>query len=99
MGSRKISSAAWVLLLGTLAVIVLIVILPQVDLLDTAFHCNTSPLGIHARCTSAPAALLSASVFQSAAILRGSGTLHQHGEFAVDPTHGLVTVLDSCLRC
>ena len=99
VASRRISSAAWVVLLGTLAVIVLIVVLPDVDLLDTAFHRNTSPLGIRASGTSAPSASLSASLFRLIPSLAKAGGLHRHGEFAVEPNHGLITVFDSCLRC
>lgn len=53
MGSFTIRPLGLVVLLGFLAVITLILILPQVDLLDTAFQRNTSPLAIHARSISA----------------------------------------------
>lgn len=96
---RKIRPAAWVILLGTLAVMVLIVVLPDVDLLDTAFHRNTSPLGIHARYTSAQAATFVVSNLGGNVALPLSRPFAYHGEFAVEPTHGLLTILDSSLRC
>jgi hypothetical protein len=41
-------------LLGVLTVIVLVLVLPQVDLLDTAFHSGTAPIAVHARATAKP---------------------------------------------
>src|SRR5262252_6021925 len=43
------------LLLGVLAVIVLVLVLPQVDLLDTAFHGGPAPILVHAQGTEKPA--------------------------------------------
>ena len=39
---------------GLLVIIFLILVLPQVDLLDTAFHRGSSPVALKARFTSAP---------------------------------------------
>lgn len=39
---------------GLLVIILLILVLPQVDLLDTAFHRGSSPVALKARFTSAP---------------------------------------------
>lgn len=55
MGSFTIRPLGLAVLFGFLAVITLILVLPQVDLLDTAFQRSTSPLAIHARSTTAPA--------------------------------------------
>jgi hypothetical protein len=60
VGSFTISRPALILLLGVLAVITLVLVLPQVDLLDTAFQRNTSPLALRARVTSVPLVLISA---------------------------------------
>jgi hypothetical protein len=43
-----------VLLCFVLLVILLVQILPQVDLLDTAFHRGTAPLVIHSQSTARP---------------------------------------------
>ena len=40
---------------GLLVIIFLILVLPQVDLLDTAFHRDSSPVALKAQFTSAPA--------------------------------------------
>jgi hypothetical protein len=42
------------ILSGLLVIIFLILVLPQVDLLDTAFHRNSSPVALKAQFTSAP---------------------------------------------
>ena len=43
------------ILSGLLVIIFLILVLPQVDLLDTAFHRDSSPVALKAQFTSAPA--------------------------------------------
>lgn len=46
------------ILAGSLVVIGLILVLPQVDLLDTAFHRGSSPVAARARFASAPSPTL-----------------------------------------
>jgi len=51
-------------ILGCLTfIMLLIVVLPDVDLPDTAFHQGTAPLVVHARGTAAPATVTVAAVF------------------------------------
>lgn len=99
MRPRKISSFAWTVLLATFAVMLLIVVLPDVDLLDTAFHGNTSPLVIHARGTSAPSGAVSVSLFHLASVFKGGGNFHRHADFTGRATHSFITDLTHCLRC
>jgi hypothetical protein len=47
---------------GLLVVIFLILVLPQVDLLDTAFHRGSSPVALKARFTAAPVFAVVAAV-------------------------------------
>ena len=54
VNSFRIKAPALVLLLGLLAVITLILVLPDVDLLDTAFQRNTSPVVLCAHFHSVP---------------------------------------------
>ena len=51
----NISPAALVILGGVVVLMLLIVVLPDIDLPDTAFHRGTAPILVHARATSAPA--------------------------------------------
>ena len=65
MGQWKIDRRSVILLMGVLIVITLVLVLPQVDLLDTAFHLGTAPILIHSQGTAKPAfqALLSVICF------------------------------------
>src|SRR4051812_36562446 len=56
----------WVLLvLGSLAfLMLLILVLPDVDLPDTAFHRGTAPVAVHAQATAAPTAVIVATIPQ-----------------------------------
>lgn len=54
MNSFRIKAPALVLLLGLLAVVTLILVLPDVDLPDTAFQRNTSPIALCAHFHSVP---------------------------------------------
>lgn len=47
-----------------------IVVLPDVDLPDTAFHQGTAPLALHARVTTAPPVVAVAALFQLARIVQ-----------------------------
>ena len=61
MRNWTIRPHALFILLGLLSVILLILVLPQVDLLDTAFQRDSAPTTIHSQATSAPI-LLTATV-------------------------------------
>jgi hypothetical protein len=57
--------ASTLFILGFMTVIMLlIVVLPSVDLLDTAFQRGTAPIVVHAQANAAPAAITVASIFQ-----------------------------------
>src|SRR5580704_388225 len=59
--------ASTLFILGFVTVVMLLnVVLPDVDLLDTAFHRGTAPIVIHAQANAAPAATAVASIFQLA---------------------------------
>jgi hypothetical protein len=57
MASWTISRGALLLLTGVLVLIVLILILPDIDLPDTAFHRGTAPVVEHSRASAAPSLL------------------------------------------
>ena len=65
MSQWKIKRPALVILVGLIFLMLLIVVLPDVDLPDIAFHGGTAPVVVHAHATSAPnlvpAALASAT--------------------------------------
>lgn len=57
MAKWTISRGALFLLMGFLVLIVVILILPDIDLPDTAFHRGTAPVVEHLRASSAPSLL------------------------------------------
>ena len=96
MGSFTIKRPALLLLLGILAIITLILILPQVDLLDTAFQRNTSPLALRARVTFPPLLLIPAFVTLLAAI---ATIFMRRGEQALAVARESRAVAKYSLRC
>jgi hypothetical protein len=50
----KVKAPALFVLSGLVFIMLLIVVLPGVDLPDTAFHQGTAPLVVHARANAAP---------------------------------------------
>jgi hypothetical protein len=57
MGRWTIKPSCLFVLMTLLFLIVLILVLPEEDLPDTAFHRGTAPVDVHAQGTSAPALL------------------------------------------
>jgi hypothetical protein len=64
MSQWNISRSTLFILSCLVFIMLLIVVLPDVDLPDTAFHQGTAPLVVHASGTTAPAAVAVAAVFQ-----------------------------------
>ena len=64
MSRWRIKSPALVILSSLVFIMLLIVVLPDVDLPDTAFHQGTAPLVVHARGTTAPPTVAVAALFQ-----------------------------------
>jgi hypothetical protein len=63
--SRWNVKAATLIILSCLTVIMLlIVVLPDVDLPDTAFHRGTAPIAVHTEARAVPAAVAIAAIFQ-----------------------------------
>lgn len=54
MSRWKIKTPALAILVGLIFLMLLIVVLPDVDLPDIAFHGGTAPVVVHAHATSAP---------------------------------------------
>lgn len=55
VGYWTINRRSVALLLGVLIAILLVLVLPQVDLLDVAFHLGTAPILVHSTATGRPA--------------------------------------------
>lgn len=87
------------LLVWLLLLVVLIQVLPQVDLPDTAFQGGTSPIIIHAQYTSAPSTgTISGPV--RGGFVRDIPERHlQHGPVAIDSARSILPILYRSLRC
>jgi hypothetical protein len=99
MSHWTISRSCLSVLLGLLFLIVLIVVLPDVDLPDTAFHGGTAPVDVHSRVTSGPALLgVGAAVPFDLLTHPASRRTEQTLVFAHDATSSL-PLLHRALRC
>lgn len=93
-----ISWQSVLLLLGVLAVIVLVLVLPQVDLLDTAFQRGTAPIVVHSQGTTKPAFQTLSALFVF--VLSVAGVATQRAERCL-PSLGIheARILNHCFRC
>lgn len=98
MGQWRINSWSLALLIGALTVIALVLVLPQVDLLDTAFHLGTAPILIHSQGTAKPAFQVLPGLFIF--ILCSTGVADQRSEnrLLIIGLHK-VQILQHCFRC
>jgi len=64
MARWNIKPATLIILGGVVFLMLLIVVLPDVDLPDTAFHRGTAPVLVHAQATAAPAAVTIVAAIQ-----------------------------------
>ncbi len=60
----KVKAPTLVILSCLVFIMLLIVVLPDVDLPDTAFHQGTAPLVVHTRAKTVPAVVAVAALFQ-----------------------------------
>lgn len=81
----NISSAALIVLGFMIVLMLLIVVLPDVDLPDTAFHRGTAPILVHSQATSAPAMVTVAAAVPLLDAPEAYGPLYQPGELALSP--------------
>src|SRR3981081_4728609 len=87
-------------LLGvSVSVIFLLVVLPQVDPLDTGFHRGTAPAVVHANATSAPAILSLAVPFHFLQGAVGPGHFHEQPTVTVYSSSKFLRILHHSIRC
>jgi len=87
-----------VLLCCALVVILLVLILPQVDLLDTAFHLGTAPIVIHSQSIAPPIfhILLLSLAFSLSP--NGNSWQDNQGRFSFESIRGF-EILHQSFRC
>lgn len=76
----------------------LIVILPDVDLPDTAFHNGNAPIVVHAQVTSAPAAINVAAAFRLVAIPNSLRRVQEHRASAIYSAPNFLPILLRSIR-
>jgi hypothetical protein len=79
MSHWKINLPGLLILSFIIFLMLLIVVLPDVDLPDAAFHNGTAPVAIHLHATAAPAAVIVAITCASSDLDRASGTRNDPG--------------------
>jgi hypothetical protein len=99
MGHWTIKRPALFVLMGLLFLTVLILVLPEVDLPDTAFHRGTAPVDVHARVTSAPGLLSTGTVVSFCFSTRTAFRCREHALVFAHATSNSLPLLHSSLRC
>jgi hypothetical protein len=98
--SRWNLKASSLCILGCVVVLMLlIVVLPDVDLPDVAFHRENAPLLVHIHANAAPAGLAVAIVFQLPDALRTSGLRYQAKAVVATPHPNFRPILLCSIRC
>jgi hypothetical protein len=95
----RISPLSLFVLLGVLTVILLVLVLPQVDLLDTAFQRNTAPVAIHVQATSAPALSIVNIPAHFSITIRGSEYHSENKLLSAQATPKFLPILHCSIRC
>jgi hypothetical protein len=82
-----------------LVFVVLILVLPQVDLPDTAFHGGTSPLDVHSRVTYAPGLLSVSAVVPFDFSTHPAARRPEHSLVLAHAASSFLPLLHRSLRC
>ena len=86
------------MLMSLLFLIVLILVLPQVDLPDTAFHRDTAPVDVHARVTATPV-LSMGMVVSHCFSAHTASSCREHFLVFAHATSSSLPLLHRALRC
>ena len=94
----KIRPSALIILSCVVFLMLLIVVLPDVDLPDTAFHRGTGPAAIHALATAPPAMVMVASVCSVSIAAEGQRLCYQPGAPVRSPDPNSVPIVLRSIR-
>jgi len=98
MSQWNIKASTLFILSCVVFLMLLIVVLPDVDLPDTAFHRGTAPVLVHAAATAAPAAVTVAAVFQFPDAAQTPHAFRDWGAPAVTPDPSFRPILLRSIR-
>jgi hypothetical protein len=99
MSQWNVKASTLFMLGGLVFLMLLIVVLPDVDLPDTAFHRGTAPVVVHASAISAPAPVMVASALPLHRIVQYALAWHPSSEFALTLEPNFRPVLLRSIRC
>jgi hypothetical protein len=99
MGRWTIKPSCWFVLMSLLFLIFLILVLPQVDLPDTAFHRGTGPVDVHSRVTSAPGLVVVSAAVQLGFSAHTASDRVEHSVVFARATSAFLPLLHRSLRC
>ncbi len=95
----KIAPSSLIVLGCVVFVMLVIVVLPGVDLLDTAFQRGTAPIAVHAQATSPPAALTLPTTLQLPSnVVEGFRYFHGLNYPAISSAPNFLPILLGSLR-
>jgi|SRR5271163_30340 hypothetical protein len=98
MKQWNIKTSTLIILSIVFVFMLLIVILPDVDLPDTAFHRGTAPVVVHAQVTTAPAAATVATILQVPSAAEISRHYYEPGTLAFSPRPNSLSILLRSIR-
>ena len=99
MSRWRVNPSKVFILVSLIFIMLLIVVLPDVDLPDTAFHQGTAPLVVHARGTTEPATVTVAAVFQPADPGQLSSPVRESARLAHSLDPNFRPILLRSIRC
>jgi hypothetical protein len=99
MSHWNVKPSTLVILGGLVSLMLLIAVLPDVDLPDTAFHRGTAPVVVHAQATSAPPVVIVATVPQIHYATPYARALSWAGPFSATPDPNFRPILLRSIRC
>lgn len=98
MSQWTIKRSSVLILLGVFVVMLVIVIAPDWDLPDAAFHRGTAPVVVHAQATSAPATVAIADAFALPSSSEVGRHFDERRAFAVNSAPNFLPIFHRSLR-
>jgi hypothetical protein len=99
MGRWTIRPSCLFVLVTLLFLIVLILVLPEVDLPDTAFHSGTAPVDVHSRAISAPGLLSVGTAVRFCFSTHLASRQREHARVFAYAVSRFLPLLQCSLRC
>jgi hypothetical protein len=99
MSGWNIKASSLFILCCVVFLMLLIVVLPDIDLPDAAFHRETSPLAVHIHAKTEPAAVTVAIVFRPLDALRIPRIAYQPGALLSNSHPNFRPILLRSIRC